>query len=124
MMYFTQITTLLLGLVAFVSAFPNPHERRMVWTPRSLERKDESGSKNNNNKDAITIVDTTAIELTEKSRNSEVELTILVQEKIRIEDQKRTAKDNVRKNHYRNKNRNVVCQSLFHLSSNNKKYVI
>jgi hypothetical protein len=106
-MRFAQISTVLLGLAAFASALPNPNERRMVWTPRSLERKDESGSKHN--KDSIAIIDTTVVELTEASRNSEIELTVLVQEKIKIEEQKKTAKDNVRKNHYRNKNRDVVC---------------
>jgi len=109
-MRFAQISNVLLGLAAFASALPNPNERRMVWTPRSLERKDESGS--NHNKNTITIIDTTVVELTEVSRNSEIELTVLVQEKIKIEEQKKKAKDNVRKNHYRNKNRDVVCYPL------------
>jgi hypothetical protein len=112
-MRFAQISNVLLGLAAFASALPNPNERRMVWTPRSLEQKDESGS-NHNSKDTITIIDTTVVELTEASRNSEIELTVLVQEKIKIEEQKKTAKDNVRKNHYRNKNRDVVCYPLTH----------
>jgi hypothetical protein len=105
-MHFTKLSAVLLGLAAFASALPNPHERRMMWTPRSLERKDGGDSKH---KETITIIDTTVVELTEESRNSEVELTILVQEKIKIEEQKKTAKDNVRMNHYRNKNTNVVC---------------
>jgi hypothetical protein len=111
-MRFAQISTVLLGLAAFASALPNPNERRLMWAPRSLEQKEESGS--NHNKDTITIIDTTVVELTEASRNSEIELTVLVQEKIKIEEQKKTAKDNVRKNHYRNKNRDVVCYSLTH----------
>jgi hypothetical protein len=106
-MHFAQIFTVLLGLAAFASALPNPHERRMVWSARSLERKDDSGSKKN--KDSNTIIDTTVVELTEDRRNSEIELTVLVEEKIKIEAQKKKAKDNVRKNHYRNRNRNVVC---------------
>jgi hypothetical protein len=107
-MHFAKLSTILLGLAAFASAFPHPNERRMVWTPRS-QRKDSGGK---NNKDTLTIVDTTVVELTEKSRNSEVELTIRVQETIQSEDQKKKAKDNVRRNHYRNKNKDVVCDSF------------
>jgi hypothetical protein len=106
-MHFAKLSAVLLGLAAFTSAFPHADERRMLWTPRSLQRKDGGGK---NNKD--TIVDTTVVKLTEKSRNSEIELTILVQEKIRIEDQKKKAKDNVRKNHFRNKNNDAVCNSF------------
>lgn len=108
-MHFARLSAVLIGLAAFASAYPHPEERRMSWNPRSLRRRDGG---DRNSKDTITIVDTTVVELTEQSRNSEVELTILVQEKIQIEDQKKKAKDNVRKNHYRNKNKDVVS-SLF-----------
>lgn len=105
-MHFTKLSAVLLGLAAFASALPNPHEQRLTWTPRSLNRKDESGSKDI---ETVTIIDTTVVKLTEQSWNSEIELTVLVEEKIKIEEQRKTAKDNVRKNHYRNKNRDVVC---------------
>jgi hypothetical protein len=108
-MHFAKLSAVLIGLAAFVSALPNPHERRMFWNPRSLERKDD-GSKNKN-KDT-TIIDTTVVKLTEQSRNSEIELTVKVEEKIQIEEQKKKAKDNVRKNHFRNKNKDVVRKNL------------
>src|ERR1700722_40260 len=107
-MHFTKLSAVILGLAAFASTLPNPHERRLFWTPRSLERKD--GGKNKDND--ITIVDTTVIKLTEESRNSEIELTVKVEEKIKIKEQKKKAKDNVRKNHYRNKNKDVVRNNL------------
>ena len=110
-MHFAKLSAVLIGLAAFASAIPNPRERRMLWTPRSLERKDGGGSKNKD-KDTITIIDTTVVKLTEESRNSEIELTVLVEEKVKIEEQKKKAKDNVRKNHYRNKNKDVVCTSF------------
>jgi hypothetical protein len=108
-MHFAKLSTVLIGLAAFASALPNPLERRMVWTPRSLKPKDD-GSKNKN--EDITIIDTTVVKLTEQSRNSEIELTVKVEEKIQIEEQKKKAKDNVRKNHYRNKNKDVVRKNL------------
>ena len=108
-MHFAKLSTVLLGLAAFASTLPNPRERRMFWTPRSLERKD--GGSKQNDKD-ITITDTTVVKLTEASQNSEIELTVKVEEKIKIEDQKKKAKDNGRKNHFRNKNKDVVCKSL------------
>jgi hypothetical protein len=112
-------------------------DRRLKWNPRSAEvinlnggggnnnggSKNKGGSNNNgvmshgksnkgggnrNDRESITIIDTTVIELNEQSRNSEVELTILVEEKIRIDRSCKRAKDNIRKNHYRNKNRNQV----------------
>jgi hypothetical protein len=106
-MHFAKLSAVLLGLAAFASALPNPHERRMSWTPRSLERKN-GGSKDKD----LTIIDTTVVKLTEVERNSEIELTIKVEEKIKIEEQKKKDKDNVRKNHYRNKNKDVVCTHL------------
>lgn len=107
-MHFAKLSAILLGLAAFASAVPHPNERRLVWIPRSSERKD-GGGKNN---DKITIIDTTEVKLSEASRNSEVEFTLLVEEKIKIEDQKKKAKDNVRKNHFRNKNSDVVREDF------------
>jgi hypothetical protein len=121
-MHFTKISVALLGLAAFVSAVPHQLEagnveRGLTWTPRSLRERSDGKSNNNDenrndkNKDSITIIDTTVVQLSEQSRNSEVELIILVQQNIRKSNEKKKAKDNVRKNHYRNKNKNVVREA-------------
>ncbi len=138
-MLFAKLSTVLLGLAALTCAAPHPGsgvERRLTWTPRSLAERnnelskgknveinggennngnnggknnDKNKNNNNNNNNDVTIIDTTVVQLNEGRRNQEVELTILVQENIKKNNGKKRAKDNVRKNHYRNKNRNVVC---------------
>lgn len=140
-MHITKLSAALLGLVALASAVPHPQsefralDRRLKWYPRSVEvinlnsggSNNKGASKNNggmnngksnnnggngNDRESVTIVDTTVVKLNEQSRNSEVELTILVEEKIKIDRSCKRAKDNIRENHYRNKNKNQVSAEI------------
>lgn len=144
-MHITKLSAALLGLVALASAAPHPQsevralDRRLKWNPRSVDviklngggSNDNGGSKSNggmnkgksnnnggnrNDRESVTIIDTTVVELNEQSRNSEVELVILVEEKLRVDRSCKRAKDNIRKNHYRNKNKNQVCTGFLVLS--------
>ncbi len=77
-------------------------ERGLVWNRAK-------NSKNSKNNDETTITDTTITQLTEVNKNSETQLTVLVEKKLVIKKDTRKSKDNVRKNHYSSKNQNVVC---------------
>jgi hypothetical protein len=119
-MLFYKLT--LLGLAALAIAAPHPQpdsssaDHGLIWKPRSLNsisivnsNENNNGNRNKNNHNNNDIIDTTIVALSEQSRGEETELIVLIQERIRKSDQKRRAKDNVRANHYRNKNQNVVC---------------
>lgn len=111
-MLFTSLA--FMGLAALAVAAPHPDvpisERGLTWEPRGLAPRGGRGDRNNNNKD-IVIVDTTFIKIDEKSRGKEQELIIFIKEKTIIKDNKDKFKDNIRKNHYKSKNRNVVSFS-------------
>ncbi|KAL3424767.1 hypothetical protein PVAG01_04048 [Phlyctema vagabunda] len=112
--------------------------RGLTWTPRDLRTRDEKDGRDrdnnrdgnnrnkNNNDDLITITQTETIQLTEIQRGREVQLTQVIQKQIQIVDQKKRARDNVRKNHYRNRNRNqntviiIVTQVIDVRDSNNR----
>jgi hypothetical protein len=108
-MLFTSVA--LVGLAALVSAAPHPDvfnsERGITWNPRALEERAKTGGKDKGNNDKI-IVDTTFIKIDQTSRGKDQELTILIQEKTVIKDNSNKLKDNIRKNHYKNKNSNSV----------------
>jgi len=82
--------------------------RGLVWTPRSISLDGKNNGKNNNN---IVIANLVNVQLTQVQVIQEVQITQVVQNIIVI-DGKKEARDNVRKNHYRNKNKNVVCHLL------------
>lgn len=109
-MLFTSLA--FMGLAALATAAPHPDvpisERGLTWEPRGLEARGKGGNKNNND---IVIVDTTFIKIDEKTRGKEQELIVIVKEKTIIKDNSNKIKDNIRKNHYRSKNRNVVSPS-------------
>jgi len=117
-MQFTAISATLVGLLALTSAAPHAQAnavvlrdyddlaaRGLAYIPKRAN-KNKNNSKNNND----NIVDTTFEEITEVQRGNEVELTTLVEKKITEQSQKRTAKDNIRKNHFsaKNKDQNTV----------------
>lgn len=125
-MHFTKLSAALLGLAAFASAVPHQLEagnveRRLTWTPRSLEqsnnadiekrggRGDDRGSDRGGDRggDSISIVDTTIVQVSDDSRHSESDLVVLVQNNIQINQDKWDYRNNIRRNHYRNRNRNV-----------------
>ena len=80
----------------------------MTWTPRSVKRNKKNDNKNN---DVITITQLEETQLTVSERGKEVQLTELVEDKLVIIDQTKENKDNIRKNHYKNKNNNLVIIS-------------
>ncbi|KAF7877639.1 hypothetical protein EAF04_001310 [Stromatinia cepivora] len=111
-MHFSTIASLALSLATLSIASPYPRpvpetveniERGLVYNPRS------SGQRANSN-GVITITKTKEEQLTEISRGREIQLTKLVQERLVIIDQTQIARDNVRRNHFRNLNsqRNIV----------------
>jgi len=69
---------------------------------------------NNNNVQEITITElsTTDVSIQNGQRSQDIQLVQLVQEKIVVIDNSRQFRDNVRKNTFRNKNKNVVCTIL------------
>jgi hypothetical protein len=81
-------------------------ERGLVWN---------RGKNSNKNNDKTVITDTTITQLTEVSRNSETQLTVLVEKKLVIKKDTRQSKDNVRRNHYAAKNKNVVSFFRYHI---------
>src|SRR5436190_15673383 len=107
-MQFIDLYAALLGLVALASAIPRQPDvgaldRRMKWAPRSnvevvnlknggnnnkgnVRNGNENGNGNNSGGDrsnGVVIIDTTVVALNRQSRNSEVELIILLQERMR-----------------------------------------
>lgn len=68
------------------------------------------------NRNNVEIIDTTFEQITEIQQGSEIQLTTLVEKKITEQSQKKTAKDNIRLNHYAAKNTNVVRIPLYHPS--------
>jgi len=132
-MLFNTIAATVLGLATFASAAPRARpdtgiaERGLVWSPRSLKGAVDKRGRGHKNEE---IIDTTIVVLDEQSRNKETELVVIVQEKIKINDgsrdENRKHKDNIRKNHYRNKNNNentvivVVTEIVDVRDSNNR----
>ncbi|KAG0652089.1 hypothetical protein D0Z07_1386 [Hyphodiscus hymeniophilus] len=117
-MLFTTLTTL--GLATLAASAPqfqsryerdletrdlaHAVERGLVWMPRSLEARKKNS---NNNDDIITITQLEETQLTVVQRGQEVQLTEIVEDKLVIIDQTKKNKDNIRKNHYKNRNSNV-----------------
>lgn len=94
--------TILTHTVPYAQSETDLSERGLVWNRAK-------NSKNSKNNDETTITDTTITQLTEVNKNSETQLTVLVEKKLVIKKDTRKSKDNVRKNHYSSKNQNVVC---------------
>ncbi|RAL60053.1 hypothetical protein DID88_000679 [Monilinia fructigena] len=98
------MVSLVLSLANMIIASPYPHPvpetvdnvaRGLVYAPRS------GGQRANV---VVTITKTEEEQLTEISRGREIQLTKLVQERLVIIDRTQTARDNIRKNHFRNLN--------------------
>lgn len=113
-MHFSTMVSLVLSFAALSIASPYPHpvpetaeniERGLVYNPRS------SGHRANSN-NVIIITKTKEEQLTEVSRGREIQLTKLVQERLVIIDQTQIARDNVRRNHFRNLNSQRVRSSI------------
>ncbi|KAM3068763.1 hypothetical protein ACMFMG_010934 [Clarireedia jacksonii] len=103
-MYYATAAALLFSLVSIVSASPYPHPvpettenlaRGLVYPSRSLGRGADG---------VVIITQTQEQQLTEISRGREMQLTQLVQDRLIIIDRTNTARDNVRRNHFRNLN--------------------
>jgi len=113
-MQFITISAALLGLFALASAAPHAQQESGPVVLRDFEDLAARGliprSPKKNNKNDVNVVDTTFEQITEVQKGNEVELTTLVEKKITEQSQKRTAKDNIRKNHFaaKNKNQNTV----------------
>ena len=80
-------------------------ERGMIWAPRGIWAR----RNNDNSDDTITITETEEEQLTVIQQGQEIELTKLVEKRVTVIDQKKVARDNVRKNHFKNKNSGQVC---------------
>jgi len=115
-MQFTAVSATLVGLLALTSAAPHAQSNGVVLrdfadlAARGLTYMPRANKNKNNNKNNVDIVDTTFEQITEVQQGNEVQLTTLVEKKITEQSQKRTAKDNIRKNHFaaKNKNQNTV----------------
>lgn len=98
--------------------YVQPFERGLTWT-RSQNRKNNDQNQNNqnnrNNNDKIEITQLVAVQLTEQQRGREVQFTEIVVENLQIIDQTKQNKDNIRKNHFRNRNNKVVCLSYLNV---------
>lgn len=84
----------------------------MIWIPRSVEPRKNK----NNNDNILTITELEETQLTVVEKGKEVQLTELVEKKLVIIDQTKQNKDNIRKNHFKNKNSNVVSVFPFNAS--------
>lgn len=73
------------------------------FIPRALQRRKV---------EEITITQLQTEVLSSSQLSSEVELVQLVQEKIIVIDQTKQNKDNIRKNHFSNVYKSVVCSFL------------
>jgi hypothetical protein len=80
-------------------------KRGIIYEPRNLNQRKVS---------EIQITQTETEILSNSQLSSEVELVQIVQEKLIVIDQTKKNKDNIRKNHYKNVNNNVV--SIFVIS--------
>jgi hypothetical protein len=80
-------------------------ERGLPWIPRGVKSR---RNRSRNSKNVITITELEETELTISQKDSDIQLTELIETKLVILDQTRRNKDNIRKNHFRNSNRNVV----------------
>jgi len=147
-MLFNTVAATLLGLSTLAAAAPRPIDdaspaaRGLVWEPKAMKNRLQKKSNSffdeeffNSESFSIEIVDTTVVELNEDSRRSETDLTILVQAQIDISNgynnELRDFRDNIRKNHYRNRNSNentviVVVTEVIDIreeNSRNTRYV-
>lgn len=97
----------------------SPVERGLVWTPRSLDtrqdrnrggRDQDRNRNNNNNNRRIIIAQPINIRLTQIQIIKEVQIINVIQNLIVVNGLER-ARDTIRRNHFRNRNRgrNVVC---------------
>ncbi|KAI9646116.1 hypothetical protein NHQ30_005556 [Ciborinia camelliae] len=90
-----------LATLLIASRYPSVPEtvengaRGLIFTPRRMGQRANG---------VITITKTKEEQLTEISRGREIQLTKLVQERLVIIDQTQIARDNIRKNHFRNLN--------------------
>ncbi|KAM0129062.1 hypothetical protein ACHAP3_008014 [Botrytis cinerea] len=73
--------------------------RGLVYAPRNSRQQSKANSNN-----VIIITKTEEEQLTEISRNREIQLTKLVQERLIIIDRTQIARDNIRRNHFKNLN--------------------
>ncbi|KAB8297323.1 hypothetical protein EYC80_002673 [Monilinia laxa] len=98
------MASLVLSLANLIiaSAYPHPVPetvdnvaRGLVYAPRSVGQRVNG---------VVTITTTEEEQLTEISRGREIQLTKLVQERLVIIDRTQIARDNIRKNHFRNLN--------------------
>lgn len=76
--------------------------------------KNNDNGRNNRNRNDVNniIISTTVIQLSDSQRQQEVDLVVVIQDQVKRRSGRdyelRDQKDRVRKNHYRNKNRNAV----------------
>ncbi|TGO48647.1 hypothetical protein BCON_0234g00110 [Botryotinia convoluta] len=107
-MRFTLVASLIFSLATLIIASPYPHPvpetdkniaRGLVYAPRDSRQQSKANSNN-----VIIITKTEEEQLTEISRNREIQLTKLVQERLIIIDRTQIARDNIRRNHFKNLN--------------------
>ncbi|ESZ91153.1 hypothetical protein SBOR_8464 [Sclerotinia borealis F-4128] len=93
-----SLTTSLITASPYPPSVPGTAEnaaRGLVYTTRSFGQRGNS---------VITITKTEEEQITEISRGREIQLTKLVQERLIIIDRTQIARDNIRKNHFKNLN--------------------
>ncbi|KAF7901983.1 uncharacterized protein EAF01_007281 [Botrytis porri] len=113
-MRLTLVASLFLSLATLIIASPYPHQvpetdkniaRGLVHAPRNSRQQSKANSNN-----VIIITKTEEEQLTEISRNREIQLTKLVQERLIIIDRTQIARDNIRRNHFKslNSQQNII----------------
>jgi len=121
-MIFPTLSTSLLGFVTLAVAAPHLHsrfenevavrevgpvvERGMIWQPRQPYRRDNKG-KNNNGASIVDIAiqETSITQINSGTRSNDIILVQQIQKESIIIDNSETFKDNVRKNTFKNKNK-------------------
>jgi len=131
MLYPTTLVASVLTLVVCIVAAPHAQPlpvpetaeyaaRGLIYAPQSLSKR----KNNNNNKLVITTTEET--QLTEIQQGSEIQLTEIVEKQLVVIDKTNEARDNVRKNHFKNVNSDknlvliVVVEIVDERDSSNK----
>jgi len=85
-----------------------PVERGLTWTPKKRQQNNQDFS-NFQQETVVVINEFEGNALAKEQLQLEQELVLLVQEQLFILQVTNNIVDNIRKNHYKNKNNNVVC---------------
>ena len=84
-----------------------PAERGLTWSPTKRQNQKDFGSFQQET--VVVINEFEGNSLTDEQMQSEQELVVLIQQSFFKSQSETVIVDNIRKNHYKSKNSNVVC---------------